>query len=119
MQIKRNHNTKRRQNRVNMLMCAALAAGLGLGAIPASAITSSKNSVSIRVDTSKLETAEGVIDVYQILSRKANKACKTGGRLTLRHRRADAICSANLLKDFIVDLNGPRVTAYHKKMVSQ
>jgi len=119
MPIKRNHNTKRRHNRVNMLMSVALATGLGLSAVPASAITTSANSVSTRVDTSNLGTAQGVIDVYQTLSRKANKACKTAGRVTLGNRRAETICSANLLKAFIVDLNDPGVTAYHAKMISR
>ncbi len=119
MQIKRNHNTKRRQKRVNMLISAALVAGLGLGAIPASAITSSANSVSTRVDTSKLETVQGVMNIYQTLSGKANKACQMAGRVTLSNRRFEAICSANLLKAFIVDLNDPRVTAYHQTMVSE
>jgi len=119
MQIKRNHNTNRRQNRVNILMCAALAAGLGFSAVPASAITSSTNIVSTQVDTSNLETAQGVSDIYQSLSQNANKACQTVGRVTLSNKRVEALCSASLLKDFIADLNDPRVTAYYTKTISQ
>jgi len=118
MQIKRNHNTNRRQNRVNMFVSVALAAGLGFSAIPALATTSSE-TVSARVDTSDLDTAQGVSDTYQSLSQKANKACQIAGRVTLGNKRVEAICSANLLKGFVADLNDPRVTAYYKKMVSQ
>ena len=116
MRIKPNHNTKRRLTRVNILMTVALAAGLSAASVPAFAGTTTGDTVRVSVSTSKLENASGVKTVYQNLSTKAEKACRTAGRATLLNKRVSAICTANLLTDFVVALDAPLLTAYHQKM---
>jgi len=116
MQIKTNPSMKRRQNGVNILMTALIAAGLSMAAMPASALGTTGETITVQVDKSKLDTADGVQTVYQNLSRRAEKACKVVGRVTLLNKRVSAACSVNLLTDFVTAVDVPLLTAYHQNM---
>jgi len=116
MQIKTNPSMKRRQNGVNILMTALLAAGLSGAALPAAALVTADDTISVRVDKSKLDTEDGVQTVYQTLSSRAEKACQFAGRATLLNKRVSAVCTANLLTEFVTAVDAPLLTAYHQNM---
>lgn len=117
MQNKLTNTVHRPLNRVNAFALTACIAVMGLAAVPAQANIASSDTVTTRVDGYLLASENGAQRVYTKLSKSAENACTTRGHQTLRDRRENAACTADLLNDFVVDLNDAGVTAYHQRAI--
>lgn len=91
---------------------AILMAGLA-APVSANAAIPNLDTVQITINADDLERERGVERVYTKLKKTAERACQTRGRQTLRTAELAASCSANLLNDFVSDLDDQRVTAFH------
>jgi len=117
MLIKQNSETSRSGSRVNILAAVALTAGLVLSAMPANAYIPRSDEVSIRVNPVDLETERGVQRVYEYMTQEATNACNFNG-MSIKERRLEEKCVADLLDDFVTDLNDKRLIDYHYSQIS-
>ena len=118
MLIKQNVKSNNTPSRVNILAAAVMTAGLAFSALPAHAYIPRDNQISIRVNPVELETQAGVQRVYEYMSREAKSACEVKGRTTLNGKRLEAICTADLLDEFIADFGDKRLIDFHKTQIS-
>lgn len=118
MLIKQNTKSTNSQSRVNILATAVMAAGLVLSALPANAYIPRDNQISIRVNPVELETRAGVQRVYDYMSREAEAACEIKGRTTLNFKKLEKTCAADLLEDFVMDLNDRRLIDFHTRQIA-
>ena len=118
MLIKQNNKSNNAPTRVNMLTAAVMTVGLALSAIPANAYIPRDNQISIRVDPVELETLAGVQRVYTYMTREATLACAARSGTSLTAKRIETQCTADLLDDFVYDLNDKRLIEFHKSQIS-
>ena len=103
-----------------VLAMAALVVPLGLP-VAASAATVQKisartmgQSVSVSVPMDMLTTDEGETQLYEMLERKAENACKKTIPMRLGRSINIKRCTATLMDDFIDDLDHATMTAQHE-----
>ena len=118
MLIKQRQNSTHTPSRVNMLAAAVLTTGLVLSAMPANAYIPRDSEISIRVDPVELETQRGVQRVYQYMTSEAENACDFGRSVSISAKRLEKKCVADLLDDFVFDLNDKRLIDYHEAQTS-
>lgn len=109
------HNKKSTSTRigVNAVMTAAIALGLGMSAVPANAYIPRGDEVKISFNIDDLSQPNGVERVYEMMTKEAARACKTDGHRSLEVKRLTEMCTADLINDFVVDLNDTRLSRYH------
>ena len=117
MLIKQKENSTNTPSRVKLLAAAVLTAGLAFSAFPANAYIPRDDQVSIRVSSVDLETQNGIQRVYEYMTQEATNACDFSG-MSLKERRIEKKCTADLLEDFVLDLNDKRLTDFHKVQIS-
>lgn len=88
------------------LVIAAALAGLATAA--------SASDVDFTFHASELSDPEAL---YDRMAERAEAACETAGRRPLWARRADDICAADLLDDFVAGAASPSLTALHDRSV--
>lgn len=115
---KQNPNTTPTRTRVNTLAAATMALGLVFSAIPANAYIPRDNQISIRVNPVELETDAGIQRVYQYMTNEAEAACSINGRTTLNAKKLAESCAADLLSNFVMDLNDARLIEFHKRQIA-
>lgn len=118
MLIKQNIKSNDTPSRVNILAAAVMTAGLVFSAIPANAYIPRDNQISIHVNQVELETQDGIQRVYEYMAREATNACEFSTGRSLTAKRLEAQCAADLLDDFVVDLNDTRLIDFHKSQIS-
>jgi UrcA family protein len=118
MLIKQNVKSNKTPSRVNILTAAVMTAGLVFSALPANAYIPRDNQISIRVNPVDLETEAGIQRVYDYMTNEAEAACETAGKTTLSGNKVEANCAADLLEDFVADLNDKRLIDFHKSQIS-
>jgi len=119
MQNKLTNTVRRPLNRVNVFTLTACIAVMGFASVPAQASIASSGTVSTHIDSYLLNSENGAQRVYEKLGKRAEKSCTTSGHQTLLERRTSAVCTTNLLNDFVADLNDARVTAYHQSALAE
>ena len=119
MQNKLTSNLTPIRSGVNLAVAVLLVAGLSMVIIPASASVPANDIVKAKVNPYLLERENGVQRVYVSLEKQAAQACRSGDRASLRKTQLSTECTANLLNDFVLDLNDARVTAYHSRAIAQ
>ena len=117
MLIKQKENSTHTPSRVNMVAAAVLTVGLAFSAMPANAYIPRGDQVSIRVNPVDLETQRGIQRVYEYMTQEATNACDFAG-VSLKERRIEAQCTAELLEDFVFDLNDKRLIDFHNAQIS-
>ncbi|NNC38745.1 MAG: UrcA family protein [Acidimicrobiales bacterium] len=118
MLIKQKNQPNNPSSRVNIIAASVMTAGLIFSAIPANAYIPRDNQISIRVNPVELETQAGVQRVYDYMAREATHACAARSGSSLTAKRIEAQCAADLLDDFVFDLNDKRLIDYHKTQIS-
>ena len=92
---------------------AAAIALLGAGTLALASPALAADDVTITIQADDLNSAQGVMDVYEAFQKKAEAACEQNGATNLQNRRFEQICTADLVDDFVVDLNDPNVLEVH------
>lgn len=117
MLIKQNDKVNRPLSRVNILATVAVTAGLVFSAMPANAYIPRSDEISIRVNPVDLETDRGIQRVYEYMTQEAANACDFNG-MSIQERRIEEQCAAELLEDFVFDLNDKRLIEFHNSQIS-
>ncbi|NNU16332.1 UrcA family protein [Parvularcula sp. ZS-1/3] len=86
----------------------AIAAALSLSCIAAPALAA---DIEVEVDLRMLETRQGTAIVYEKLEKKAVRSCRQMTSRLPTHLRA---CEADLMEQFVEDLDHPMLTAHHR-----
>lgn len=118
MLIKLENNSTGSRFRVNTIITAAVSAGLLFAAIPANAYIARKDTISIEFRASDLDRVDGVQRVYEMMTREATKACHATRAMSLGEKRIAKQCVADLVDDFVVDLNDSRLNKYHETQLA-
>lgn len=95
------------------LTLAVASIGVLGAALPAQASIDRGDIVQTRIDARDLQTDRGLERVYEQLQNTAERKCSFGNRVGLSAQKAVDACAADLLNDFVENIDHPGLSSLH------
>lgn len=98
-----------------MRLIVSLAASAAiLAALAAPAHAGALHDYAIKVDRSELQSVRGIERTHASIERQVRRFCETSGNRSLRQRRDEQTCQAEIMAEVIAEIDYQPLTAYHR-----